>query len=730
MVVVAGTMALFTRLHVPFILVALSIFGWQVVTNAQTASLSFDEIIAADANLTAWKLALQTANISLADVFADEVTVFAPINSAFTAYNTLLTTYADEQYIAHLQNLLLLHVVNGEIFSTDLMDGQTVTAANGEAINVMIVDDTVRLFTADSNATVGAVDVASSDGVLHQIDGVLLPAFINSGLRDLTQSVDGYSILIELLQFTGLSVLLGPDLTATIFAPTDAAFEALPAGALEYYRSNKGITTKLLSGHVISPQIIPTQNMKNGDLPYLTPAGTSLTIEILKVEGVAFYIVNNATIVNENILANNGIIHGLASILEVPGTEYTPQTATPTTVSPPTATPPNVVPATFVPVPAAVVPVPATVAPVPVISTPTPSLPVVAPISEPSPSPAWQTQKPTAAALPPTTKRLTANIDSVKISFTGVEMISTDDVLHLQRKLELWFETFFNEEQEIDQRLLQHQKTGHRKLQQYRVQNVRNVVTSFSVLTQDTTTFGGSNSISFTQSLIFDAVSEPENPEEYILLPFMDSMYKNLLFEQLKTSIVSFAEMSAISSPIIAEATTMVRSGLSAGAIIGVAIAVAIGLLLVAVVIKIAYMRKVPRLSNDVGKNSESRPETLGEQRRPVLNDLVDTPSSIVQGSIVPTTNSASLLVVDPMVQSADPVDLTFGNRISNAADPQAQTSNYKVTCKDQSRLVVGSTQPAQLVAQPRIDGSTGSILPIAMAASQKNVKYPSPTEE
>ena len=323
----------------PIVLATLSI--WGVVTNAQNTSQSFDDIIAADGNLTALNLALSTGNISLTDIFTEPVTVFAPINSAFTAYTSLLTTYADEQYIAHLTNLLLMHVVEGEILSSDLKDGQNVTAANDETISVTIADDIVTLFTADSNATVVAVDVASSDGVLHQIDGVLLPAFINTGLLDLTKAVDGFSIILELLEYTGLAALVGPNLTATVFAPSDTAFEALPEGALDYYRSNKGIATKLLSGHVISPQIIPTQNMVNGDLPYKTPAGTTLTIEITEVEGETVYSVNNATISRENTLANNGIIHGLAAVLDVPGAEYPPPAPSP---SAPTATPPSAKP--------------------------------------------------------------------------------------------------------------------------------------------------------------------------------------------------------------------------------------------------------------------------------------------------------------------------------------------------------------------------------------------------
>jgi uncharacterized surface protein with fasciclin (FAS1) repeats len=83
--------------------------------------------------------------------------------------------------------------------------------------------------------------------------------------------------------------------------------------------------TLLLSGHVLSPLIIPTQNMVNGTVIGTTPAGTTLTITVeFDVEfGLTNYIVNDATttIVISNVLAQNGIIHALSSVLEVPGAE-------------------------------------------------------------------------------------------------------------------------------------------------------------------------------------------------------------------------------------------------------------------------------------------------------------------------------------------------------------------------------------------------------------------------
>jgi uncharacterized surface protein with fasciclin (FAS1) repeats len=353
-----------------------------VVATSVEGQGSLEDIIAADPNLTILQAALTTANVNISDTFSDPITLFAPTNGGFAIYSELLTTYTDVQYIAHLQNVLLMHIVAGTLLSTDLMNGQSITTTNGESITVNITEDTANLSTMndDSTANIIAVDTLTSDGsndVLHQIDSVLLPSFINTNLLDVTTNVEGFTILLELLQFTGLAALFSPDLTATVFAPSDAAFMALPEGVLDYYRGNIGVATNLLSGHVLSPLILPTQNMVNGDLATLTPAGTTLTITIVDVEGQTIYQINNATITQENVLANNGIIHVLDLVLEVPGTEYPPLATSPTVLS--TTSAPTTTTTTTVPSPTI------TVVPAPVILEP-PSEDNSSPTSTPIPT--------------------------------------------------------------------------------------------------------------------------------------------------------------------------------------------------------------------------------------------------------------------------------------------------------------------------------------------------------
>ena len=106
-------------------------------------------------------------------------TVFAPTDDAFTALpaGTLDTLLADPT--GDLADILSYHVVDGAVMAADVagLDGQDVTTVNGATFTVEVGDDGgVSLTDATGNTvTVVQTDIAASNGVIHVIDGVLLP---------------------------------------------------------------------------------------------------------------------------------------------------------------------------------------------------------------------------------------------------------------------------------------------------------------------------------------------------------------------------------------------------------------------------------------------------------------------------------------------------------------------------------------------------------------------------
>jgi uncharacterized surface protein with fasciclin (FAS1) repeats len=102
-------------------------------------------------------------------------TVFAPTDDAFAALpEGLVDCLLLEENVDALSAILTYHVVAGEVLSTDLTAGPVATV-QGEEITVDLTDGV----TLNETVTVVAADVDASNGVIHVIDGVLVPPSID-----------------------------------------------------------------------------------------------------------------------------------------------------------------------------------------------------------------------------------------------------------------------------------------------------------------------------------------------------------------------------------------------------------------------------------------------------------------------------------------------------------------------------------------------------------------------
>lgn len=103
-------------------------------------------------------------------------TVFAPTEQAFADLLTTLGATA-EQLLARsdLGDILRYHVVAGEAFASDLSNGQVLNTLGGGTLTVNISGSTVSLIGANNTVAVVVPNVDVSNGVIHAINGVLLP---------------------------------------------------------------------------------------------------------------------------------------------------------------------------------------------------------------------------------------------------------------------------------------------------------------------------------------------------------------------------------------------------------------------------------------------------------------------------------------------------------------------------------------------------------------------------
>lgn len=138
------------------------------------------DIVVSDPTFTTLAAAVQAADLVETLQGDGPFTVFAPTDDAFAAALESLGLTADELLASeNLGGILTYHVVSGEFLAADVvtLDGQSVETVNGQTVEVNVREGSVFLTDASGNEVqVTATDVEASNGVIHVIDGVLLPS--------------------------------------------------------------------------------------------------------------------------------------------------------------------------------------------------------------------------------------------------------------------------------------------------------------------------------------------------------------------------------------------------------------------------------------------------------------------------------------------------------------------------------------------------------------------------
>lgn len=99
-------------------------------------------------------------------------TVFAPTDDAFAALpDGTVESLLEPENLEQLQAILTYHVVPGKIMAEDAMAADSATTVQGQDITITTMDGSVMI----DDATVIQADIETSNGVIHVIDGVLMP---------------------------------------------------------------------------------------------------------------------------------------------------------------------------------------------------------------------------------------------------------------------------------------------------------------------------------------------------------------------------------------------------------------------------------------------------------------------------------------------------------------------------------------------------------------------------
>jgi|TARA_B110000467_G_scaffold164917_1_gene196648 uncharacterized surface protein with fasciclin (FAS1) repeats len=142
---------------------------------------------------------------------------------------------------------------------------------------------------------------------------MLTPTFaqMKSDIVDTAVAAGSFNTLVAAVQAAGLVDTLKSDGPFTVFAPTDAAFAALPAGTVENLLKpeNKGTLVKILTYHVLSGKVM-SADIAGKTLSPNTVEGS--TVDINAVNGV---MVDGANVITADIETSNGVIHVIDKVI-------------------------------------------------------------------------------------------------------------------------------------------------------------------------------------------------------------------------------------------------------------------------------------------------------------------------------------------------------------------------------------------------------------------------------
>lgn len=140
-----------------------------------------------------------------------------------------------------------------------------------------------------------------ADGHLAQENDVL----------DVALEADDFNTLITAIIEADLVMALKGDGPFTVFAPTDAAFAALPDGVLESLLANPDQLADVLLYHVVAGEVMAADVLNMDGAEVETLLGEEIEIEI---ENGMVYL-NEAQVITTDIKASNGVIHVIDAVL-------------------------------------------------------------------------------------------------------------------------------------------------------------------------------------------------------------------------------------------------------------------------------------------------------------------------------------------------------------------------------------------------------------------------------
>ena len=232
-------------------------------------------------------------------------TVFAPTDQAFTDAGVDLTALDTPEGNQALANILQYHVISGEVPASGVTDCLSADAVNGQPLSFTVGDSGVMV----NDANVITTDVITSNGLIHVIDKVLTPTDTPRDIPRTAQCTGSHDSLVAAVVQAELLTTLQDAGPFTVFAPTDQAFTdaGIDLAALDTPEGKQTLSDILLY-HVV-PSSVPSSAVTDC---MLADAANTQPLSFTVGNGV---MVNDANVIQADVMASNGIIHVIDKVL-------------------------------------------------------------------------------------------------------------------------------------------------------------------------------------------------------------------------------------------------------------------------------------------------------------------------------------------------------------------------------------------------------------------------------
>ncbi len=262
----------------------------------------------ANADLSSLTSAVVKAELAtVLDDDANNFTVFAPANDAFSTFLDNMGITLDDLTQEELAPILLYHVVDAFVPSADVASGYVSSLSTYQDNYTSIYIDVSDGVVLNAQASVVLTDVVATNGIIHVINGVLSPGTVVDAA--INNSI--FSNLVDAVIKAELAETLSGDGPFTVFAPTDEAFEELfiDLGVSGIDDIDTETLTSVLLAHVVSGNI-RSSDLTNGTFQTLNE-DKSIVVDIS--DGVT--IDEDIHVILADVQATNGVVHAIDKVI-------------------------------------------------------------------------------------------------------------------------------------------------------------------------------------------------------------------------------------------------------------------------------------------------------------------------------------------------------------------------------------------------------------------------------